>query len=63
LERIGDIMDYIEAMQNLKSEKQKEKERREKEERTEYELIITRLINMNKRGRLKKTKSIYKPTH
>ncbi len=46
-------MDYIEAMQNLKSEEQKKKERREKEERTEYESIITRLTKMNKKGVIK----------
>ena len=43
-------MDIIEARQNLKSDKQKEKERREKEERAEYESIINRLRNMNKKG-------------
>ncbi len=51
--RIGDIMDYIEAMQNRKTPEQKDKERREKEERAEYESIITKIINMNKRGVIK----------
>jgi hypothetical protein len=46
-------MDYIEAMQNLKSEEQKIKEQLEKEEGSEYELIITKLINMNKKGVIK----------
>ncbi len=46
-------MDYIEAIQNLKSEEQKKKEQREKEERAEYESIITRLIKMNKKGGIK----------
>jgi len=50
------ILDYIEAMKNLKSEEQKEKEQREKEERAEYESIITMLINMNKKRGLKKDK-------
>jgi len=46
-------MDYIEAMQNLKSEEQKKKEQREKEERSEYESIITKIINVNKKGVIK----------
>lgn len=43
-------MDYIEAMQNLKSEEQKKKEQRDKEERAEYEKIISKIINMHKKG-------------
>ena len=53
MERIGDIMDYIEAMQNLKSEEQKKKEQSEKEEHAKYEKIIISLINMNKKGVIK----------
>ena len=51
--RIEDIMDYVEAMKNRKTPEQKDKERREKEERAEYKSIITRLTNMNKKGRIK----------
>lgn len=40
-------MDYVEAIANLKSKKQKEQ--REKEKSAEYESIISRLINMSKK--------------
>ena len=56
MERIREIMDYIEAMKNRKTPEQKDKERREKEERAEYESIIDRLLNMNKKRGLKKGK-------
>lgn len=46
-------MDYVEAMANLKSKKQKEKEQREIEENAEYESIISRLINMSKKEGIK----------
>ena len=51
--RIEGIMDYIEAMKNRKTPEQKDKERREKEERAEYESIIIKLTNMNKKGGIK----------
>lgn len=44
-------MDYVEAMANLKSKKQKEQ--REIEENAEYESIISRLINMSKKEGVK----------
>ena len=46
-------MDIIEARARLKSKEQEEKERREKEERAEYEKVISKIINMHKKGEAK----------